>query len=101
MTPDDEWDLIQNRRRSPLWFGISRALRVALLFGSVAVALALVLAPVADNLTRSPVAAWDGLDHGATGSVGKRSGYTIRRSVMQAPGAVCIIRADGLRSGSC
>ena len=43
----------------------------------------------------------DGLDFTSTGSIGKRSGYTIRRSVMQAPGEVCIIRNNGLRSGAC
>lgn len=101
MTPEKEWDLIQNERAPLLGLGASGALRVVLLFGSAAVALALVLAPVADNLTRSQVAGRDGIDFLSTGSIGKRSGYVIRRSVMQAPGEVCIIRDNGLRSGAC
>ena len=75
----------------------------SLLFGSAAVALALVLAPVAENFDaiRRCACRGDGLDLTSTGSIGKRSGYTIRRSVLQAPGEVCIIRDNGLRSGDC
>jgi hypothetical protein len=65
------------------------------------VALALILAPVADNYTRPQLAGIDGLDMTATGSTGQRGAYTIRRSVLQAPGSVCIIRDNGLRSGGC
>ena len=101
MTPEKEWDLIQNERAPLLGVGASGTLRVVLLFGSAAVALALVLAPVAENLTRSKVASHGELDFMSTGSVGKRGGYVIRRSVMQAPGEVCIIRDNGLRSGAC
>ena len=101
MTPEKEWDLIQNQRAPLLGIGASGTLRVVLLFGSAAVALALVLAPVAENLTRSEVARHGGLDFLSTGSIGKRSSYIIRRSVMQAPGEVCIIRDNGLRSGAC
>ena len=101
MTPENEWDLIRNDRAPLFGIGVSGALRMVLLFGSAAVALALVLAPIADNLTRTQVADRGGLDFTSTGSIGTRGGYTIRRSVMQAPGEVCIIRDNGLRSGSC
>jgi hypothetical protein len=95
MTPGDDWEAIRPRR-VPLFgaAGISM-LRVALLFGSAAVALALILAPLADRYSKS------GLDFTATGSIGNRAGYTIRRSVLQQPGSVCIIRANGQRSGNC
>ncbi|EKF17761.1 hypothetical protein [Nitratireductor pacificus] len=82
------------------------ALRVALLFGSAAVALALVLTPIAEKRSRPTVAQFGapfGIDPITTSST-KRSGgtYTLRRSVLQ-PGrdAVCIIRENGQRSGAC
>ena len=45
MTPENDWDAIRSRR-APL-FGVAGMgmLRIALLFGSAAVALALILAP--------------------------------------------------------
>lgn len=101
MTPEDEWDAIRPRR-APL-FGVAGMgmLRVALLFGSVAVALALILAPMADRYQKSQVVGIGGLDFMATSSTGARASYTIRRSVLQKPGAVCIIHASGRRSGDC
>ncbi|MBX3584339.1 MAG: hypothetical protein KF810_20865 [Rhizobiaceae bacterium] len=76
-------------------------LRVTLLFGSAAVALALILAPAADRYAKSHVVGGDGIDYMATGSIGQSGSYTIRRSVLQKSGAVCIILADGRRSGDC
>ena len=82
------------------------ALRVALLFGSAAVALALVLTPIAEKRTRPTIAqlgAPFGIDPITTSST-KRSGstYTIRRSVLQpARDSVCVIRDNGQRSGAC
>ena len=81
------------------------ALRVALLFGSAAVALALILSPIAekqaDRLAQSSYPR--GVDMMATGTIGQRvNSYTIRRSVLQqSPNAVCIIRENGSRSGAC
>jgi len=101
MTPEDEWDAIR-RRRAPL-FGVAgmSMLRIALLFGSAAVALALILAPMADRYQKSQIVGADGLDFLSTSSTGGRGSYTIRRSVLQEPGAVCIIYASGQRSGDC
>jgi len=77
-------------------------LRIALLFGMAAVAFALIIVPIADRHSRSAVAAADGgIDLMSTGSIAKQS-YTVRRSVLQPnPQAVCIIRPDGTRTGSC
>ncbi|TKT75230.1 hypothetical protein [Aquamicrobium sp. LC103] len=80
-------------------------LRVTLLFGSAAVALALILTPLAESQARrvaqtgTPV----GVDMMSTGSIGQRgSSYTVRRSVLQpTPNSICIIRDDGTRSGDC
>ena len=54
MRPEDEWDIVRSSRASILGSAGIGALRVALLFGSAAVALALIVAPIADNYTRPP-----------------------------------------------
>jgi hypothetical protein len=101
MTPEDEWDAIRSRR-APLFGAAGMSmLRIVLLFGSAAVALALILAPMADRYSKTEIVGAQGLDFDATGSVGRPGGYTIRRSVLQAPGAVCIIDSAGRRSGDC
>ena len=83
-------------------------LRVTLLFGSAAIALTLILVPIADKHARDRMFASvesPGLDRMSTGSLAPRNGgetYTIRRSVLQKdPSAVCIIHETGSRSGSC
>ena len=87
----------------------SGALRIALLFGSAAVALTIILTPLAENKTKLSSAAPMGVDQIATGSTGtavnsltpKRT-YVLRRSVLQNDkNDVCIISADGIRTGSC
>jgi hypothetical protein len=83
-------------------------LRVTLLFGSAAIALTLILVPIADKHARDRIFASvesPGLDRMSTGSIAPRDAgesYTIRRSVLQQdPNSVCIIRETGVRSGSC
>lgn len=81
-------------------------LRVTLLFGSAAIALTLILVPIADKHARERMIASvqsPGIDMMSTGSIAPRGdAYTIRRSVLQAdPKAECIIRETGARSGSC
>lgn len=103
MTPEDEWGAIRSRS-APLFGAAGMSmLRIALLFGSAAVALALILAPMADRYSKTQIVGAQGLDFISTGSVGQGGGqtYTIRRSVLQAPGAVCIIDAAGRQSGDC
>lgn len=90
------------------------ALRVALMFGAGAVALALLLTPlIEDQADRMMLAASPaGLDMTVTGTVGgqrmpalgRRDGdsYVVRRSVLQpSPNSVCIIRGNGMRTGDC
>lgn len=95
MRTDDDWN------GSQPGFAPGGAIRLALIFGSVAVALGLVIAPLAeDRLMRKAGA--DGLDFMSTGSIGADRSYTVRRSVLQStPESVCIIRANGARSGDC
>jgi lipopolysaccharide export LptBFGC system permease protein LptF len=105
---EKEWDVVRNDRGSSAGYTSMGILRIALLFGSAAVALALIIAPIADSKTRSYVAQDGGpvgVDTMTTGSIkggGSRDLYTIRRSVLQSsPDAVCVIRADGSRTGDC
>jgi hypothetical protein len=102
MTPENEWEEIRSRRKPLLGVAGMSMLRAALLFGSAAAALALILTPLADRYAQSHFGGMDGLDYSSTGSIGSpANSYTIRRSVLQQPGAVCIIRADGQRSSGC
>ncbi len=95
----DEGDMIGN---DGLWRPATGALAMALLFGSVATAMALILSPIAERLLGPQIAAVDRLDRTVTGSTPIQDAYTIRRSVLQpSPESVCVIRADGLRSGAC
>ena len=82
----------------------SRLVRSALLFGAVAVALALILTPAAERRVEALAATGGpGIDRMSTGSIQpSATSYTIRRSVLQStPNAVCIIRANGVRTGDC
>src|SRR4051812_34021987 len=103
MHPDDEWDTIHKDRG--LLFGEASVglLRLTLLFGSVAIAFALIIAPIVGKQSNSAVYA-TGVDTMSTGTIGSgaNSTYTIRKSVLQpSPDSVCIIRANGARSGDC
>jgi hypothetical protein len=100
MQPEQDRDQIQSARASLLGVAGTGVLRIALLFGSAAVALTLIMAPFAENYARSQVAG--GFDMISTGSTPMKNSYTIRRSVLQpAPESVCIIRPNGSRSGEC
>jgi hypothetical protein len=106
MDLENEWSLSRGDRGVRFGAGM---LRVALLFGSVAIALALILTPMLDGSDDSYVAQSgysDGLDFTSTGSVNRpsryRGEYTIRRSVLQtSPDSVCVIRDNGTKSGDC
>jgi len=104
MSLDREWDSIRPDRSFRAANAGMSILRITLLFGSAAVALALIAVPVLDKQTRSSSrdTLTTGLDTMSTGSVGSRPTYTLRRSVLQpSPSSVCVIRADGRRSGDC
>ncbi|WP_340040517.1 hypothetical protein [Aminobacter sp. Piv2-1] len=101
---DKEWDLIRPERQSSASRARAGILRVTLLFGLVAVALALIVTPMLEQRIRPQIGQlrFDGLDYTATGSIRRNIGYTVRRSVLQgSPQSVCIIRDNGLRSGAC
>ncbi|MCY0148661.1 hypothetical protein OEG84_13365 [Hoeflea sp. G2-23] len=83
------------------------AVRVALLFGTAAIAVAMILTPIVADRTATSRVAWSPsqYDNITTGSIPQRSKgtyYTVRKSILQdIPGAVCIIRTDGRTSGDC
>ena len=101
---DDFWKAVQEKEQS---YSSSRkmgALNLALLFGTAAVALSLILTPMLSDKSKSSVlASAPDFDNITTGSIpqtenGKR--YTIRRSVLQQePGSVCIVQGYGADSG--
>ncbi len=104
MSLDRDWDSIRPERGFRAADAGMGILRITLLFGSAAVALALITAPFLDSQTRA-IGHDDlagGLDMTSTGSIGGRNTYTVRRSVLQpTPSSVCIIRANGKSSGDC
>ena len=106
MHDDRDWAEIRPQTASAFSEAGQGMLRITLLFGSFAVAIALFLTPLLDrssetNFAGSPIYA--GIDRTATGTVrtGSRQ-YTLRRSVLQAsPGGMCIIHSNGARTGDC
>ncbi|QPC85648.1 hypothetical protein GA830_02045 [Mesorhizobium sp. NBSH29] len=104
MRSDDDWDLIEPSVRGLRETGMG-LIRLALLFGVIAVAFTLILVPTADETSRSWSARNElpaGVDNFTTGSVRRLDNYTIRRSVLQSnPSAGCIIRSYGQREGDC
>lgn len=101
--PLDDWDSIRPERGSRAAEAGMGLLRVTLLFGSVAIALALIAVPLLDDDSRQVARDnFIGLDTMSTGSIERGGTYTIRRSVLQSsPESVCVIRANGRRSGDC
>jgi hypothetical protein len=103
MAAGSDWESPRSESGARLGSVGSGVLRVALLFGSAAVAFALLLTPVLDRETR--MARSDGprgLDRISTGSVASGKTYVLRQSVLQAsPNAICVIRENGTRTGDC
>ncbi len=105
MSLDNDWERIRGRRQAVVRRGGMGVLRLSLLFGTAAAALTLLVTPyladrTARQLSRAEPA---GLDFMSTGSVARGTNtYTMRRSVLQASNTgVCIISANGSRSGDC
>ncbi|MDG4880919.1 MULTISPECIES: hypothetical protein [unclassified Mesorhizobium] len=105
MSLERDWDTIRPDRTFRAADAGMGILRITLLFGSAAVALALIATPFLDSQPRSQTARdglAGGLDMTSTGSIGHRNTYTLRRSVLQPlPSSVCVIRNDGSRYGDC
>jgi hypothetical protein len=76
-------------------------LRITLLFGTATIAMALLAVPMLERRTQIAQNDGIGLDMTSTGSISRRHIYTVEKSVLQAPGGVCIIHQDGSRQGDC
>lgn len=105
MANSSDWYTPRGSVRSSASAASMGVLRVVLLFGSAAAALAVILTPIADRQSRNYAqnVIHPGIDRISTGSVQRYSGkYTVRRSVLQnRPDSVCIIRDNGVRNGDC
>lgn len=104
MLPENEWDSLRGTMRTNAGSAGIGILRISLLFGSAAIALGLIIAPLANDQTKKYMArnATPGIDTISTGSINSREKYTVRRSVLQDQrDSFCIIRANGTRSGDC
>jgi hypothetical protein len=104
MRSDDDWQTLRGTRPDRREPAIS-PVRIALLFGTAAVAVALFATSYLADSGRLQVAEAGqpvGLDPLSTGSIRQPRTYIIRRSVLQkSPDSVCIIRPNGSRSGDC
>ncbi len=105
---DDEfWKAVREREQATGRSSPIGAINLALLFGTAAIALSLILTPLLADSTgdRDIAAGRQNFDMLTTGSIPAQSEkgarrYTIRRSVLQeTPGAVCIIDINGNKSG--
>ncbi len=106
MWADDEWEATRASTISNSSMSASiGALRVALLFGSAAIAVAMLITPIMARYSNTDKAMWSsaaGVDYMETGSIGYNGSYTIRKSVLQgSPGSICVLRDNGTRSGDC
>jgi hypothetical protein len=104
---EEFWKTVPVRQRAAHGSGKTGALNIALLFGTAAIALSLIVTPMlasrSDDARRLTNVQED-FDLLTTGSVpkqGEKGGknYTIRRSVLQeTPGSVCIVQGYGVGS---
>ncbi|TNM59651.1 hypothetical protein [Aliirhizobium smilacinae] len=105
---DDEfWKTVRNRQRATYRSGKTGALNLALLFGTAAIALSLIVTPMLAERTDQKRLAHvqEDFDMLTTGSIKPAEAgakhYTIRRSVLQdTPGSVCIVQGYGA-DGDC
>ncbi|MCV9967578.1 hypothetical protein OIU34_37775 [Pararhizobium sp. BT-229] len=105
MVDDDFWRTVQDKDLVTSQSRRTGALNLSLLFGTAVIALTLILTPMMASKSDTKVLADAPIDYDtiSTGSIpggnaAKR--YTVRRSVLQEmPGAVCIVDADGSKSG--
>ncbi|MFC5444970.1 hypothetical protein [Rhizobium halophytocola] len=102
----DFWSAVRVRERGGPKSQKIGVLNLALLFGTAAIALSLILTPMlaGHDTNKSLAYTADEFDNITTGSITRTDGakrYTIRRSVLQeTPGSVCIVE-DYASAASC
>jgi hypothetical protein len=98
---DDEfWKTVRAQQRATVRSGKTGVLNIALLFGTAAIALSLIVTPMLAERTDSRHLAHvqEEFDNITTGSIKNDDAkgnkhYTIRRSVLQdSPGSICIVQ---------
>ncbi|ANK73570.1 hypothetical protein ACI2KT_15135 [Ensifer adhaerens] len=105
MVDDDFWNTVQEKDLMNNQSRRTGVLNLSLLFGTAVIALTLILTPMLSSKTDKRIMAntpvdYDNISTGSIPSKGTTKRYTVRRSVLQEmPGAVCIIDADGRKSG--
>lgn len=105
MVDDDFWSTVQEKDLMTRQSRRTGVLNLSLLFGTAVIALTLILTPMLSSKTDRRIMAntpvdYDNISTGSIPSNGTTKRYTVRRSVLQErPGAVCIIDADGRKSG--
>lgn len=105
---EEFWKTVRAQRRGTIRSGKTGVLNLALLFGTAAIALSLIVTPMLANRSDSRRLAHvqEDFDMITTGSIkpaekGPRH-YTIRRSVLQeTPGSVCIVQGSGSAPTPC
>lgn len=103
---DQFWKTVRDRQRATYRSGKTGALNIALLFGTAAIALSLIVTPMlAERSDQKRLAhVQEEFDMLTTGSIepaesGSKQ-YTIRRSVLQeTPGSVCVVQDYGADGG--
>ncbi len=106
MMDDEFWKAVREREQAKTKTSPTGAINMALLFGTAAIALTLILTPLLttpskDRNLAGITPSYDTITTGSipSGETGKRR-YTIRKSILQnAPGSVCIIDVNGASSG--
>jgi hypothetical protein len=105
MVDEDFWRTVQDKDLATSQSRRTGVLNLSLLFGTAVIALTLILTPMLSSkndkrmLANTPID-YDNISTGSIPSAGTAKRYTVRRSVLQEmPGAVCIIDADGSKSG--
>ncbi len=103
---DEFWKTVRSRQRATYRSGKTGALNIALLFGTAAIALSLIVTPMlAERSDQKRLAhVQEDFDMLTTGSIKPTEAgskhYTIRRSVLQeTPGSVCIVQGYGAHGG--
>ncbi|MFD2236644.1 hypothetical protein [Aureimonas populi] len=77
-------------------------MRAAAIFGSLALVVVFVIGGTMEERSSRFAHGSPGLDEMATGSIGQGERYTVRRSVLQAPGSgPCLYFPDGSIRGAC
>ncbi|OAP43513.1 hypothetical protein AU381_08975 [Sinorhizobium glycinis] len=105
MVDEDFWRTVQDKDLAASQSRRTGVLNLSLLFGTAVIALTLILTPMLSSKTDKRMLAntpidYDNISTGSIPSGGAAKRYTVRRSVLQEmPGAVCIIDANGSRSG--